>query len=245
MNRIEQLIRVQELDLARDELVRERDGVPEKIAAARAPLDGALASERTARENLQLASRARERLEKDIDFERSKLDERERKLRQVKTNEEFQAGQKELAEQRKRITAMEDDVLGHMETAEALQREIQRSQGDADRVRAAVESVEGELRGRTAEIETRIAAFDRELAESRQALDRATLGLYDMLRSRRGGTAVAEIRGGICQACRTRIPSQMYNELHSPDIQHICPNCNRIIFVRIAPKAPLEAEATG
>lgn len=245
MNRIELLIRLQDLDLARDELVRERDGFPEKIAAARAPLDSAESAERAAREKIQIATRARERLEKDIEFERSKLDERERKLRQVKTNDEFQAGQKELSEHRKRIAAMEDDVLVHMETIETLQRAIQASQAAAGSVRADVERVEGVLRARAAELEARLASADGELTSARSALDRATLAQYDMLRSRRGGTAVAEIQGGICQACRTRIPAQMYNELHAPDSQHICPTCNRIIFVRPTPKAPVEVEATG
>lgn len=237
MTRIEMLVRLQELDLGRDDLVRERDAGPARLEAARAPLTAAEEAERLARERIQEATRAREKLEKEIEFERSKLDERDRKLRQVKTNEEYQAGQKELTEHRKRIAAMEDAVLKLMETAEELQKEIQTAITAAGSVRGAVEVVEREVVASTAALDAKIATVDQDAVVLRQGLDRNTLSHYDIVRSRRGGSAVAEVRGGICQGCRTKIPAQMYNELHAPDAQNICPSCNRIIYVRPTPKA--------
>lgn len=231
------LIRLQELDLGRDELVREREAGPSRLAVARAPLTSAQSAERLAKERIQEATRAREKLEKEIEFERSKLEERDRKLRQVKTNEEYQAGQKELAEQRKRIAAMEDAVLTFMETVEALQRDVNAAIAAADAVRGEVEAIEREVTASTIALDERIASVDKDAMALRQGLDRTTLSHYDIVRSRRGGAAVAEVRGGICQGCRTRIPAQMYNELHAPDAQNVCPSCNRLIYVRIPPKA--------
>ena len=236
VTRIEMLVRLQELDLGRDDLVRERDSGPARLEAARAPLTSARSAERLARERTQEATRARERLEKEIEFERSKLDERDRKLRQVKTNEEFQAGQKELTEQRKRITAMEDTVLKFMETVEALQREIDDAIASAEAVRGDVEAIEREVIARTSALDEKIAAVDHDAMALRHGLDRGLLSHYDIVRARRGGAAVAEVKGGICQGCRTRIPAQMYNELHAPDAQNICPSCNRIIYVNLSPK---------
>jgi len=245
VNAMEKLIRLQELDAARDELARERDAGPLRLAAARAPLDAASAAEHTARERIQEATRARERLEKEIEFERSKLDERDRKLRQVRTNEEFQAGQKEMAEHRKRITAMEDEVLVHMERVEALQAEIRNAGAQAAKTRGQVEVVEAEVKARTEELDRRIAESDGEVAAMRTDIERSLLAHYDIVRTKRGGTAVSEVQRGICLACRTKIPAQMYNELHAPNTHHICPTCNRIVYVRWVPKAAASAEATG
>ena len=231
------LLRLQELDLGRDDLVKERDAGPARLEAARTPLTSAQSAERTARERVQEVTRAREKLEKDIEFERSRLDERDRKLRQVKTNDEFQAGQKELTEHRKRIAAMEDSVLKLMETAEGLQRDIESAIAAAQAVRGEVEAVEREVVARTRTLDETITTLDHDATTLRHGLDRATLSHYDIVRARRGGAAVAEVKGGVCQGCRTRIPAQMYNELHAPDAQNVCPSCNRIIYVRLAPKA--------
>lgn len=238
MTRIEMLVRLQELDLGRDELVRERDAGPARLEAARAPLTSAQSAERLARERIQEATRAREKIEKEIEFERSKLEERERKLRQVKTNEEYQAGQKELTEHRKRIVTMEDEVLRFMETVEVLQREVDAAIAAADAVRGDVEATERDVVTRTTALDEKIASVDHDAMALRQGIDRTTLAHYDIVRSRRGGTAIAEVMGGVCQGCRTRIPAQMYNELHAPDAQNVCPSCNRIIYVRIVTKGP-------
>ena len=236
MTRIEMLLRLQELDIGRDDLVRERDAGPTRLEAARAPLTAAQAAERVGRERLQEATRAREKLEKEIEFERSKLEERNRKLRQVKTNEEFQAGQKELGEHRKRIAGIEDSVLTLMETVEGLQHEIAAAIATANRMRGDVEAIEREVAARTATLDQKIASVDQDAIAFRQGIDPATLSHYDIVRTRRGGSAVSEVSGGVCQACRTKIPAQMYNELHAPDAQNTCPSCNRIIYVRLAPR---------
>ena len=55
-----------------------------------------------------------------------------------------------------------------------------------------------------------------------------------MIFSRRGGLAVVEARGGICQGCRMHVPPQLFNEIQrNLDRVFICPSCQRILYFRV------------
>ena len=45
------------------------------------------------------------------------------------------------------------------------------------------------------------------------------------------GTGVAAVIGGICQACRVRIPPQQYNDMQRANSIENCPHCLRYIYV--------------
>jgi hypothetical protein len=55
---------------------------------------------------------------------------------------------------------------------------------------------------------------------------------YDLIFSRRGGTAVVEVAAGICQGCFMNIPPQLWNEIIRNEKLHLCPSCQRILFVK-------------
>ncbi len=53
---------------------------------------------------------------------------------------------------------------------------------------------------------------------------------YELIFSRRGGTAVVEVSGGICQGCYMNIPPQLWNEIIKSDKVNLCPSCQRILY---------------
>jgi predicted nucleic acid-binding Zn-ribbon protein len=55
---------------------------------------------------------------------------------------------------------------------------------------------------------------------------------YELIFSRRGGTAVVEVSGGICQGCYMNIPPQLSNEIMRSEKVHLCPSCQRIVYVK-------------
>ena len=55
---------------------------------------------------------------------------------------------------------------------------------------------------------------------------------YEMIFSRRGVLAVVEVRSGICQGCRMRVPPQLYNEIQRNEQVILCPSCQRMLFWR-------------
>ncbi|PKB64728.1 MAG: hypothetical protein BZY80_02135 [SAR202 cluster bacterium Io17-Chloro-G2] len=104
-----------------------------------------------------------------------------------------------------------------------------------------------ELEQRIAEIhtawETRSAQLNKiidELAPQREAvwaergvlaqtLEPVSLQKYEMLRKAKGGTAVAKVERGLCQACRMSLPTRQHQQVKSGRQTVNCSSCGRIL----------------
>lgn len=57
------------------------------------------------------------------------------------------------------------------------------------------------------------------------------LAIYERVRSRRGGVAVARIQGSTCSACRVSMPDSVRKRVFSQNVVLQCPNCERILYL--------------
>ena len=65
-----------------------------------------------------------------------------------------------------------------------------------------------------------------ELAES---LEPVAVQKYEVLRKAKGGTAVAKVERGLCQACRMSLPTQQHQQVkHGRQTVH-CSSCGRLL----------------
>ena len=109
-----------------------------------------------------------------------------------------------VAESEGRVAALEEAVRGQTAAASAARAEL------------------GELSTRQRAERTRLM----------EHVER-NLGLkYEMIFKRRGGLAVVEVRSGICQGCRMRVPPQLYNEIQRNEQVILCPSCQRMLYWR-------------
>jgi predicted nucleic acid-binding Zn-ribbon protein len=101
--------------------------------------------------------------------------------------------------------------------------------------------IQGEWQQKQQELQSQITGIDRAVSEA--ATRRETIASqvggdlisrYELIFSRRGGTAVVEVAGGICQGCYMNIPPQLGNELIRSDKVHLCPSCQRILYCKPA-----------
>ena len=67
-------------------------------------------------------------------------------------------------------------------------------------------------------------------AAARGALSPKLLATYDMLRSRKGGRAVAVLEGDSCSACRVAIPPSKLDEVLESEGLVYCGNCGRLLW---------------
>ena len=104
-----------------------------------------------------------------------------------------------------------------------------------------------ELEKRIAEIhtawETRSAQLNKiikELAPQREevwaqrgvlanSLEPVVVQKYETLRKAKGGTAVAKVERGLCQACRMSLPTQQHQQVKSGRQTVLCSSCGRIL----------------
>jgi predicted nucleic acid-binding Zn-ribbon protein len=130
-------------------------------------------------------------------------------------------------------STLETELVGVMEQAETsgqARTARERSWPPHRRARSRVGRAAGEAWAAACEIERERASRNELCRPSR----RTSAASYEMIFSRRGGLAVVEVRGGICQGCRMRVPPQLFNEIQrNLDRVFVCPSCQRILYFRI------------
>ena len=115
-----------------------------------------------------------------------------------------------------------DKLEGRIQGAIERFRTAQRERSEAEKEAARVKSLFAE---KDSEIE-RLRAIREEQST---AADRAWLSLYDVLRDRRDGSAVATVERGMCQGCRITLPRNIIQKARNPGALVQCVSCERIL----------------
>ena len=89
-----------------------------------------------------------------------------------------------------------------------------------------------------ANVKVRVDALKAELADARagrdsvaQSLDARLRSKYENVFKRRAGLAVVTIVNGTCSGCHMYVPPQTINEIRKSGVIHVCPSCQRILYV--------------
>lgn len=213
------LARLSEIELAlgeSDELASAREAAAEKAAA--------VAALRAQQKDLELVA----------DEVRSKGAEIEKKLYggTIKNPKELQDYDAELRNLKDLTRKRDDDVLALLMQVEEADSERHAADAIVSEIEAAWRASQDHLLAEKAEIEPEAARLKAEREAKAIDVDRRLIGLYDLLRERRGGTAVARVERGMCQGCRITLPMSVLQRARgvgSPVIQ--CVSCERILLV--------------
>ena len=184
------------------------------------------------------ADARRQELETALETEEAKMTDRRMRLNRVRNEKELQALRREIEVGKEANRQAEEQILGLFEVLDGLAAAV----GDAEQQLAALESAAAaktqEHRGLLERLRAEVAADRVRRDQVAADVDAGLRGRYEQLLERRGGSAVVEVRNGICQGCFMNIPPQLYNELQRSGDVRACPNCNRMLLWR--PAEPVE-----
>jgi predicted nucleic acid-binding Zn-ribbon protein len=159
------------------------------------------------------------------------MDKRMR-MNRIKNVKELQALQREIDQMRENNGALEEELIKIMQDIDAVKLQIQAKETE-------MAALQEQWQKQRQELEMQINGIDQAVSEAanrRQSIASQVTGdlitRYELIFSRRGGTAVVEVAGGICQGCFMNIPPQLSNEIVRSDKVHLCPSCQRILYVR-------------
>jgi predicted nucleic acid-binding Zn-ribbon protein len=125
------------------------------------------------------------------------------------------------------IDGLKGEIKAKQETLLAAQQDWQQKQ-------------EG-LQAQIADIEQAVDKASIRRQRIAQEIDASLMSRYELIFSRRGGSAVVEVAAGICQGCYMNIPPQLWNEIIRSEKLNLCPSCQRILHY----KAPEGQEKTA
>ena len=184
--------------------------------------------------NTMLAELEKLRAAKDRFFqeEGKKAMDKRMRMNRIKNAKELQALQREIDLMRQANGDLEDELIKIMQQMDGVKAQIQAKESELAALREEWQKQQQTLGNQITGIDQAV----NEAASRRQMIAAQITGelisRYEMIFSRRGGTAVVEVSGGICQGCFMNIPPQLSNEIIRSEKVHLCPSCQRILFVK-------------
>jgi predicted nucleic acid-binding Zn-ribbon protein len=182
------------------------------------------------------SEREKLRVEKDRVFqdEGKKAMDKRMRMNRIKNAKELQALQREIELMRLGNGELEEELIKIMQEIDAIRAQIQTKESE-------MAAMQEEWQKKQDELQVEINGIDAAVSEAstrRQTIASQVTGdlisRYELIFSRRGGTAVVEVAGGICQGCYMNVPPQLWNEIIRNEKVHLCPSCQRILFVKPA-----------
>jgi predicted nucleic acid-binding Zn-ribbon protein len=172
------------------------------------------------------------RLEKDrvLQDESKKAMDRRMRMNRIKNIKELQALQREIDQIKQSNNELEEALIEILEALDGIKANIKAKEDEMAQVQAEWQQKQQTMRAEISGIDQAVS----EAATRRQTIASQVTGdlisRYELIFSRRGGTAVVEVAGGICQGCYMNIPPQLLNEIIKSEKVHLCPSCQRILY---------------
>jgi predicted nucleic acid-binding Zn-ribbon protein len=224
------LIDLQDCDTRLKIIQSKKKEGPVKIQRLQDGLDNCKSQLEAELKLLESFNRERRDAELEVEGLENQIGKSNIKLNNIKSNKEYKAALKELADQERQKTVLEDNLIEIMEKIEALEKKYAASKAKSKELH---EKLEKDRDGILMELKALDQVLERlkiERARFSEAIDDNLLRRYDSLRQNKEGLAISPVVNGICQTCHMGIPPQKYNELIRGDALMSCPNCHRIIY---------------
>lgn len=225
------LYRLQQIDSRLDQIQSRLQSIQSALAES-AEVKAAREKIEQIQANLHTIERALKQAENDAQAQRIKLDQAEASLYggSITNPKELKDLEKDVTSLKKRLRELEDIQLDVMLNIEASREDLQKAQTDLN-------SLQGQAISQNAALhsEQETLQKERETVHSRRdatvtSVDAASLTLYESLREKRSGIAVAAVSNNECEVCGASMtPGHAQSVRTSSQLVH-CPMCGRILY---------------
>lgn len=227
---IDQLIELQEADLAMKRAAADLNRGPARLTALDLRIEELEKGAREATEELDILRKTYRELEQE---QKESLEAEEKgrdRLRAVKTNKEYAALLRETEQIAKKRSSVETGILETLERIETAEAAVKNAE-------EAVASQKQELLDERASLEKELAAA-RALVEERKAafetmkesVPMKVRKVVERIRQSTGGTFIVPATREVCKGCHLNMPPQLFNEMQRYEEMKSCPHCERIIY---------------
>lgn len=229
-SQLESLKSLQDADLELHKVLERLDAIPSKIDQAKAVFEEFKTKVTSKEEEKAKAEKDKRTAELDLEAEITKIKDREVKLYAIKTNKEYQAALKEIADSKQLNKQREEDIIKLMEALDIASKEITQLSSELADKKAEYEKTAEGLKNEGIALAAEKEKWLAVQKELETKLEPEVLKQYRLIQSR-FHDALAVASAGICTGCNKKIPPQLYIELQKWKELITCPNCRRILIV--------------
>jgi predicted nucleic acid-binding Zn-ribbon protein len=232
LSKAKQLYDLQELDLESDSQKQALSKIFSCIGESSALIDGrtALAQEQ---QKLAETEHLMSGLEAEVEDSRAKASVAGDRLYggAVKNPKELVSLKEQVESYNRKIKELEDKTLEVMTEIEVMKGRIALKYKEIAAVEEEWKKEQGLLLKEKEELDAAIANLELNHNEMASKIDAVTLKLYENLRSKRQGKAVARVEQGMCQGCRIVLPMNKLQQIKTGHSLVQCGSCERILYL--------------
>lgn len=224
------LVELQKVDAVIGEMKRKREETPKRLAELEAGLDAMKADLEQYVVELEELKKDRRTKEGFLQMEIDRVHKSEDKLKDIKTQKEYQALLKEVEQGKKLNASREEDILKL--TADIEEREKVASE-KAELLKTREEEYKKEketLEGDLVKVDAEFDGKKGEWEDIAKKVKPNILKMYQRVSERRNATSVVSVNKGACTGCHMNLPPQLYNQVQKGNEMLQCPACHRILY---------------